>query len=336
MQVQHNVSLHPFNTFGIDVPAEMFFTVTDVQQPEQLGKPSLFPEKRIIGGGSNILLTKAVGGLVLLNRLKGIKKVKEDENAAWLEVQSGEVWHDLVLQALELNLSGIENLALIPGTVGAAPIQNIGAYGVEACETIDSVTGWHWEEQCFVTLSNEQCRFGYRDSIFKQELKDKIFITSVTFRLGKQPDFRTTYGAIKQELDRMKIVELSARAIASAVMSIRRSKLPDPAVTGNAGSFFKNPVISIGLFRTLQEQYPDIPSYPVSDAMIKLPAGWLIEACGWKGYRRGDAGVHKKQALVLINHGRADGHTIRQLSDDIIKSVQDQFGITLEREVQIW
>ncbi len=310
--------------------------VTDAQQPEQLGKSSLFPEKHVLGGGSNILLTQPVSGLVLLNRLKGIKQLREDEHAIWLEVQSGEVWHNLVLYALDNNLSGIENLALIPGTVGAAPIQNIGAYGVEACETIESVTGWHWDEQCFITLTNEQCRFGYRDSIFKQELKEKIFITSAIFRLTKQSDFRTSYGAIAQELERMKIVDLSARAIADAVMSIRRSKLPDPAVTGNAGSFFKNPVVNISLFRTLQEKYPAIPSYPVSDTTVKIPAGWLIETCGWKGYRKGDTGVHEKQALVLVNYGRAGGSDIRQLSEEIIHSVQERFGITLEREVQIW
>ncbi len=336
MQVQHHVSLRPYNTFGIDVPAEMFFTVTDAQQPAQLSDPSVSPEKYILGGGSNILLTQPVAGLVLLNRLKGIEQLREDEHAVWLEVQSGEVWHDLVLYALDHNLSGIENLALIPGTVGAAPIQNIGAYGVEACETIESVTGWHWDEQCFITLTNEQCRFGYRDSIFKHELKGKIFITSVTFRLRKQPDFRISYGAIAQELEKMKIVDLSARTIANAVIAIRRSKLPDPAVTGNAGSFFKNPVVSAALFRTLREQYPAMPSYPVSDTTVKVPAGWLIETAGWKGYRNGDVGVHEKQALVLANYGRAGGNDIRRLSEDIISSVQERFGIMLEREVQIW
>lgn len=337
MQVQHNVSLRPYNTFGIDVPAEQFCTVTETDQLELIGKEYVSTgNKHILGGGSNILFTRPVPGLVLLNRIKGIRKVKEDGEAVWVEVHAGEIWHEWVLYTLANNLAGIENLALIPGTVGAAPIQNIGAYGVEARETIDSVTAWHWDDACFITLKKEDCRFGYRDSVFKHELKEKVFITSVTFRLSKQPEFRTSYGAITEELARMNVTELSVRTIAEAVMSIRRSKLPDPAVMGNAGSFFKNPVIELELYQALQQQYRDMPSYTVSDTEVKVPAGWLIERCGWKGFRRGAVGVHDRQALVLVNHGDAKGQEVLDLSEEIIQSVRDRFGIELEREVQIW
>jgi UDP-N-acetylmuramate dehydrogenase len=240
------------------------------------------------------------------------------------------------MYAIANDWAGVENLALIPGTVGAAPIQNIGAYGVEAKETIESVTAWHWEDKCFYTYSNFECTFGYRDSIFKHQLKDKVFITSVTFKLNKKPSFNTTYGAIEQELQKMGVTELSIRAIADAVIAIRTSKLPDPKQIGNAGSFFKNPTIPITQFNNLKQQHPNIPSYPVDAQTVKVPAGWLIEQCGWKGYRRGDTGVHEKQALVLVNYGHAVGSEVWQLSGDILQSVEDKFGIVLEREVQVW
>jgi len=332
MRIQHNVSLRPYNTFRMDVPAEMLAEITDTEQLEQVPAAA---ERHILGGGSNVLLTRPVPGLVLLNRLKGIRRVREDDRHVWLEVQSGEVWHELVLYAIAHNLAGIENLALIPGTTGAAPIQNIGAYGAEVKETVDQVTAWHWQERCFVSYSNEQCRFGYRDSIFKQELKGSVFITSVLFRLNRQPSYHIAYGSVAQELERMGIRELSIAAVAEAVMAIRRSKLPDPAQIGNAGSFFKNPVITADHFQSLKKAYPAIPFYPAGDS-VKVPAGWLIEQCGWKGCRRGDAGVHEKQALVLVNYDHAQGTDIRQLSDDIVASVAERFGITLEKEVQVW
>jgi len=337
MQLQKNISLKPFNTFGIDVPAEYFLPVDDIELLMQISEDISLPkQKHVLGGGSNVLLTRPVEGLVLHNQLQGIAMEREDEEHVWVKVSSGEVWHNFVLHAIKNNWAGIENLALIPGTVGAAPMQNIGAYGVEARETIDSVTGWHWEEKEFVTYSNAACRFGYRDSIFKHELRDKLFISSVTFRLNKKPNYNVSYGAIEHELEKMQVKELSIKAIAEAVISIRQSKLPDPRQIGNAGSFFKNPTITAEHFELLQTNYPHIPSYPVSDIMIKVPAGWLIEQCGWKGYRKGDTGVHAKQALVLVNYGNANGSDIWNLSGEILQSVKERFGIELEREVQTW
>ncbi len=337
MQVLQNISLKPYNTFGIDLPAEYFTELSDVQMLPSITDDTALPAKKsILGGGSNILLTKPVSGLLIHNRLQGIELLKEDDDHVWLKVSSGEIWHGFVMHAIANGWAGIENLALIPGTVGASPMQNIGAYGIEAKETIESVTFWHWQEKAFITYSNEECRFGYRDSIFKHGLKDKVFITSVTFRLNKKPVFNTSYGAITQELEKMNVSEPNIRAIAEAVIAIRSSRLPDPKQIGNAGSFFKNPTISKQQFESLKEKYPDIPSYHVSDTLVKVPAGWLIEHNGWKGKRFGDAGVHAKQALVLVNYGSASGAEIWDLSSQVVDSVKDTFGIELEREVQIW
>jgi UDP-N-acetylmuramate dehydrogenase len=333
MQLQHNISLKAYNTFGIDVPAAHF---TELETLDDLEAISRLPYARIVlGGGSNVLLKGPLDALVIHNVVKGIAVIKEDAAHVWLRVAAGEVWHDLVLYAIERGWGGIENLALIPGTVGASPMQNIGAYGVEARETIQEVTCWHWKEQQYEVYSNEACQFGYRDSIFKRTLKDKVFITSVVYRLNKQPVYNTSYGAIEQELVVMGVSTPSVRAIAQAVMNIRRSKLPDPAVIGNAGSFFKNPTIARSAYERLRVQYADMPSYTVSDTLVKVPAGWLIEHCGWKGYRRGDMGVHARQALVLVNYGHASGSELWELSGEIVASVKERFGIELEREVQI-
>lgn len=337
MQLLQNVSLKPYNTFGMDVVAEYFLTLSDEQLlPTITADTSLPLERKILGGGSNVLITKPVTGLLIHNQLKGIEVVKEDENHVWLKVASGEVWHELVMYAISKGWAGIENLALIPGTVGASPMQNIGAYGVEAKETIESVTFWNWEEAKFTTLSNSECNFGYRDSIFKHELKDKVFITSVVYKLNKKPNLNTSYGAISQELEKMGVKDITIKAIADAVIAIRSSKLPDPKEIGNAGSFFKNPTLPVAQYASLKEQYADIPSYPVSDTMVKVPAGWLIEQCGWKGKREGDTGVHAKQALVLVNYGNAKGADVWHLSGEVVDSVKDKFGIELEREVQVW
>ena len=334
MQLLQNISLKPYNTFGIDVSAEYFTELTDINTLSEIS--SLSQQKHVLGGGSNILLTQPVKGLVIHNKLKGITIEKEDDSNIWLRVQAGEIWHDFVLYAINNGLGGIENLALIPGTVGASPMQNIGAYGVEAKETIESVTFWHWDERSFHVYNNRECNFGYRDSIFKQQLKDKTFITSVVFKLNKKPVYNISYGAVEKELDSLGVQELSVKAIANAVINIRTSKLPDPKVIGNAGSFFKNPTISLAQFEKLHAQYPNIPSYPVSNTQVKVPAGWLIEQCGWKGYRAGDMGVHAKQALVLVNYGNANGSDLWKLSGEILKSVAERFGIELEREVQVW
>ena len=334
MQLQQNTSPKPYNTFGIDVPAEYFAVSTSIDLLEVVAV--LQHQKHILGGGSNILLTQLVKGLVLQNILKGISVVKENENNVWLNVASGEIWHDFVLYAIDKGWGGIENLALIPGTVGASPMQNIGAYGVEAKETIESVTFWSWGEKTFITLSNQDCAFGYRDSFFKHSLKNSVFITSVVFKLNKQPQFNTTYGAIEQELESMGVHEPSVKAIAQAVINIRTSKLPDPKQIGNAGSFFKNPTIHRSQFDALHAAHPNMPSYKVSDELVKVPAGWLIEQCGWKGHRSGDTGVHTKQALVLVNYGNANGNEVWALSQQILDSVKEKFGIELEREVQVW
>ncbi len=337
MQLLQNVSLKPYNTFGMDVVAEYFLTLNDEQLlPTITADTSLPLERKILGGGSNVLITKPVTGLLIHNQLKGIEVITEDENHVWLKVASGEVWHELVMYAISKGWAGIENLALIPGTVGASPMQNIGAYGVEAKETIESVTFWNWEEAKFTTLSNSECNFGYRDSIFKHELKDKVFITSVVYKLNKKPNLNTSYGAISQELEKMGVKDITIKAIADAVIAIRSSKLPDPKEIGNAGSFFKNPTLPVAQYASLKEQYADIPSYPVSDTMVKVPAGWLIEQCGWKGKRAGDTGVHAKQALVLVNYGNAKGADVWHLSGEVVDSVKDKFGIELEREVQVW
>lgn len=333
MNILHHISLHPYNTFGMDVPVQSLVTLTDRDDLPEI--TALSARRKVLGGGSNVLLTKPVDDLLVLNRLKGIMVEREDKDHVWIRVQGGEVWHDFVLFAIGNNLSGIENLALIPGTVGAAPIQNIGAYGVEVKETIETVEGWLWDKQEYVSISNKDCGFGYRDSIFKQELKDKILVTSVLFRLNKKAELRTDYGAITQELEVMQ-AEPSVKNIAQAVINIRRSKLPDPQQIGNAGSFFKNPTIPVTQYEPLLAAHPLMPSYPVDPLHVKVPAGWLIEQTGMKGYREGDIGVHARQALVLVNYGSAKGADIWELSGKIISLVRSMFGIELEREVQVW
>jgi len=337
MQILQNISLKPFNTFGMDVYADYYAPITRPEELATITVDSSLPAKRfVLGGGSNVLLTHNLHGIVLHNKIKGIEKVKENADHVWVTVGAGEVWHDFVMYAIANHWAGIENLALIPGTVGAAPIQNIGAYGVEVKAVIDCVTGWHWDMKQLVPFYNSECAFGYRDSIFKHQLKDKVFITSVTFRLNKKPNYNTSYGAIEQELQKMGITEPSIAAIADAVIAIRSSKLPNPREIGNAGSFFKNPTIPIEQYNILKETFPTIPSYPVNEESVKVPAGWLIEQCGWKGFRAGDAGVHEKQALVLVNYGHATGGAVWDLSDNILKTVHDKFHIQLEREVQVW
>lgn len=334
MQLQTNISLRPYNTFHIDACADSFYELSDESALPAL---SLLPDaKKVIGGGSNVLLTGRVPGLLIRNGLRGITVVREDDTHLWLDVKAGENWHQLVLYAIGQNLGGLENLSLIPGCVGAAPMQNIGAYGVEVKDVIESVTAWHWEKQQFITLQNADCQFGYRESIFKHALKEQVLITSVVFRLNKQHVLNTSYGAIRDQLNIHGVAQPTIKDVSEAVIAIRQSKLPDPAVVGNAGSFFKNPTIAASQFLELQAAEKDIPSYPVSDTSVKVPAGWLIERCGWKGFRRGDAGVHPKQALVLVNYGQASGSEIWDLSSEIVRSVEERFGILLEREVNVW
>jgi len=337
MNIQHNISLKPYNTFGIDLPAKTFAPFATVEElAELLSAKNEQENLMVLGGGSNILLTQPFDGWVLQNSIPGIAIIKEDENYVWIRAGAGENWHGLVLHCIARNWGGVENLSLIPGCVGASPMQNIGAYGVEIKDVFESLEAWSLSDRNLVTFSISDCAFGYRESVFKRKLKNQFIITSVVFKLRKKPVFQTSYGAIQQELETMGISELSIKAISDAVIRIRQSKLPDPAVTGNAGSFFKNPEIELPHYLELKHSYPDLPGYPTKTDTTKVPAGWLIEKAGWKGYREGDAGVHSKQALVLVNYGKANGNEIYALSEKIVQSVKEKFGIVLEREVNIY
>jgi len=338
MQIQQNISLKSYNTFGINASAAFFATFTSISElydmyDFQAAKTA--PPVLVIGGGSNILFTQDYPGLVAKNELRGIQVVNQDEKNIYVRAEAGENWHKFVLFCIENNFGGVENLSLIPGSVGAGPMQNIGAYGVEIKDVFDHLEAYNIHEKKIETFSAADCEFGYRESVFKRKYKGEYVITSVTFKLNKQPVFNTDYGAIQQELDKMSVRELSIQAISQAVVNIRQSKLPDPKEIGNAGSFFKNPTIPVLQFEDLKNQFPAIVGYPANDQKVKVAAGWLIEQCGWKGYRKGDAGCHAKQALVLVNYGKAQGSEIYNLSTDIMKSVETTFGIALEREVNV-
>ncbi len=337
MTIQQNVSLFPYNTFQIDVKARLFAQFDSVDGLLQLLEEDnpAFKGPLVLGGGSNVLLTGNVNRLVLKNSIRGIEVVDEDEHHVFVRAGAGENWHQFVLYCLSHNYAGVENLSLIPGNVGASPMQNIGAYGVEIKDVFHELEVISITEASRRKFSLADCRFGYRESVFKKEFKDQFIITSVTYRLNKHPIYNTSYGAIQQELEKMGVQDLSIHAISQAVINIRSSKLPDPAVLGNAGSFFKNPEVPLETFESLKDKYPAIAGFPLPEEKVKLAAGWLIEQCGWKGYRKGDAGCYSKQALVLVNYGKAKGEEILQLSEEIIRSVQEKFGITLEREVNI-
>ncbi|MEP7277753.1 MAG: UDP-N-acetylmuramate dehydrogenase [Bacteroidota bacterium] len=339
MQIQENSSLKKFNTFGIDASARYFANFSSWQELEELAyRASKYPGHQaplILGGGSNILFTRDFTGLVLKNEIKGIKKIGEDETFIYVEAGAGENWHRFVLHCIDQHWAGLENLSLIPGNTGASPLQNIGAYGVELKDVFQELQAFHLRDKTIEKFTLKDCRFGYRESIFKGKYKGQFAILTVSFRLRKKPLFNISYGAIEQELEKKGIKELSIKAISDAVISIRSFKLPDPAITGNAGSFFKNPQVEQATFRLLKDQFPSIVAYPLEDGSVKLAAGWLIEQCGWKGYRRGDAGCHEKQALVLVNYGHASGRQIYDLSTAILESVQEKFGVLLEREVNI-
>ena len=336
MTLQENVSLKPYNTFGLDVRARYFTAFSSPNDlTEILAQPTARQNLLVLGGGSNILFTKDVDGLVLKNEVVGIDVVDEDDYHFYVKAGAGVNWHQFVLHCIAHNYAGVENLSLIPGNVGASPMQNIGAYGVEIKDVFHQLEAFHLQERTPRTFSLEECAFGYRESVFKRQYKGQYVITSVTYRLNKAPKFNTSYGAIQQELEKMGVQELSIEAISQAVIHIRSSKLPDPREVGNAGSFFKNPQIPNTQFEELKKEYPNIVAFPVNEDHTKLAAGWLIEQCGWKGYRKGDAGCYPKQALVLVNYGSAKGRDIYELSEEIIKSVKTKFRVELEREVNI-
>jgi len=336
INIEKDYALDQLNTFGMSVKAPWFSVLK--QKEDCTGLAAAAPEGRpmlVLGGGSNMLFTRQPDQWVIKNEIKGIELIKEDATHVWLKVGAGEVWHEFVLYCISQQYCGLENLALIPGTVGAAPIQNIGAYGVEVKQLIDRVHFWDLEKGSFTWLDNEDCRFGYRDSIFKQVLKGKYIITEVEWKLSKEPSLNTSYGNIKEELQQMGIETPGIKDVANAVIAIRSAKLPDPKVVGNAGSFFKNPEVANEVFAVIKSHYTEAPGYKVGVDKTKIPAAWLIEQCHWKGFRQGDAGVHPKQPLVLVNYGNASGIELFELSTKIIESVKEKFGITLEREVQI-
>jgi UDP-N-acetylmuramate dehydrogenase len=337
MRFENDFSLKPYNTFGIDVKARHFARFDSVQELQDLlQRPEVKDEpKLILGGGSNVLFTKDFEGIVLLNGIKGMEVLREDDTYTYVKAGGGEVWHDLVLFCLQHNLGGIENLSLIPGTVGAAPLQNIGAYGVELKDVFEELEAVNLATGELHTFDKAACQFGYRESVFKHESRGQYIVASVTLRLRKEHQLNTSYGAIQTTLEEMQVQQPTIHDVSEAVCHIRRSKLPDPAQIGNAGSFFKNPEIPVLLYDVLKEKYPGMPAYPISEAAVKVPAGWLIEQCGWKGKVIENYGVHKNQALVLVNYGGANGEKLLALARDIIQSVQEKFGITLQPEVNI-
>lgn len=336
LQIQQNVSLKNFNTFGVEANAKYF---VEINRKEELAELFLDPQWQqtktlVLGGGSNLLLLNDFEGIVVRINIRGIEhRISHDD--VFIEAGAGEVWNDLVNFCVVRGYAGLENLSLIPGSVGAAPIQNIGAYGVELKDVFRSCNAFELATGAFKTFSKEDCRFEYRESIFKNEQKDKYIIVSVKLQLSLIPHFNLTYGAIEQELANRNITSPTIRDVSQVVSHIRVSKLPDPSTIGNAGSFFKNPIISQDQFKPLQAKFPEIVHYPAGDSQIKLAAGWLIEQCGWKGKVAGHTGTWKNQALVLVNHGGATGQQVYAFSSQIIDSVYTKFGVSLQREVNI-
>jgi UDP-N-acetylmuramate dehydrogenase len=335
--IQQNISLKPFHTFGMDVKASRFAAFKTTEELQGILAEEAASSERILvlGGGSNILFCSDFEGLVLKNEIEGIEVVMETDEHYFVKAGAGVNWHQFVLYCVHHGYAGVENLALIPGSVGASPIQNIGAYGVELKDVFYELEAMRIADGEMVVMKKADCLFGYRDSIFKRSYQNKFVITSVTFLLHKKPVLNTTYGAINEELREMGVSNPLLNDIAQAVMNIRNSKLPDPTKIGNAGSFFKNPEITQTHYHQLKLQYPNLSGYPTSANKMKIAAGWLIEQCGWKGFRKGDAGCYQKQALVLVNYGKASGGEILQLSHEIVSSVFEKFGIMLEREVNV-
>src|SRR5688500_16566954 len=338
IEIKDNVDLFPFNTFHIHARARRLVTIRTVEEAREVFKSDIFRNQRhiILGGGSNILLTGDFDGVVVKNEIEGISTVWEDDMTIQLKVGSGENWHRFVKYCVGRNLGGVENLSLIPGTVGAAPMQNIGAYGVEIGEVIHNVEAIEVKSGAVRVFDRDECAFGYRESIFKQQLKDQYFISSITLSLTKRNHrLNTSYGAIKEVLTEKNVQDVTIGAISDAVIEIRSRKLPNPEVIGNAGSFFKNPSVDRDFFETLKKNYPAIPSFPGENGLVKIPAAWLIEQCGWKGKTLGNIGVHKHQALVLVNYGDGEGGKIWELAMDIQSSVREKFDIDLHPEVNV-
>ena len=345
--IEYGVPLQSLNTFCIGVTANAFARFASVEElllilaQDSKTRTAGVSQPMILGGGSNILFTKDPPQLIIKNEIKGIEVISEDDEFIYVRAGAGENWHRFVLYCIDNGYAGIENLSLIPGCVGASPMQNIGAYGVEIKDVFHELKAFHLEERSNYTFSSNDCAFGYRESVFKNKYKNQFVILSVTFKLRKKPVYNISYGALSQELERIGVVNLSLKSVSDAVIHIRQSKLPDPGVIGNAGSFYKNPEISQSSFNDLQSRFPGIVGYSLPTGKIKLAAAWLIEHCGpsentsWKGFRRGDAGCHQQQALVLVNYGSASGKEIYDLSEEIKQSVNGKFQVLLEREVNI-
>lgn len=336
MHIQSNFSLKNYNTFGIEAKAKKFTAVHSVEELKTILEKNKNEKKFILGGGSNMLLTKDIDALVIHIDLKGKKIIKEDNDFVWVESQAGEVWHDFVLWTIDNNFGGLENMSLIPGNVGTTPVQNIGAYGTEIKDTFVSCEAMNIETQEIKTFTNTECNFGYRESIFKHEVKDQFIITSVIYKLTKRNHkINTSYGDILAELAKNNVSEPTLKDVSNAVIAIRRSKLPDPKELGNSGSFFKNPILLKSDFEKIHQKFPEMKFYEVSPTEVKVPAGWLIEQAGFKGKRFGDAGVHKNQALVLVNYGNATGREILDVSKQVQQTVFEIFGIQIEAEVNV-
>ncbi|HEX5002512.1 MAG TPA: UDP-N-acetylmuramate dehydrogenase [Bacteroidia bacterium] len=335
--VEHNKSLKALNTFGIDVSAAFYAAFENLESLHELLADAQLKQLPllILGGGSNMLFTGNFEGLVIHNKIKGIELTAEDDRHWYVTCGAGEVWHQFVLWCINRNYAGLENLSLIPGSAGAGPLQNIGAYGVEFKDHFHRLEALELSTGKVRSFDLAECKFGYRDSVFKQELKGKFIVLSITMRLDKHPEYRITYGAIAAQLKKMNVDYPDTRSISDAVISIRRSKLPDPAVLGNAGSFFKNPEVSAGVYEALKNAFPELIAYELSDGNFKLAAGWLIEQCGWKGKRTGNVGSHKDQALVLVNYGNATGTEVYDLAMEIQASVAERFGVKIMPEVNI-
>ena len=336
MEIQTNFSLKNHNTFGIEASAKQFVAVHDTTELKTILEQNKTEKKFILGGGSNMLLTKDIDALVIHVDLKGKKIIKEDEDFAWIESQAGENWHEFVLWTIDQNFGGLENMSLIPGNVGTTPVQNIGAYGAEIKDTFVSCEAMSIENQEMRSFAKAECHFGYRESVFKNEAKDQYVITSVVFKLTKRNHkINVSYGDISGELAKNNITNPTLKDVSNAVIAIRQSKLPDPKELGNSGSFFKNPILKKSDFEKIHHQFPEMKYYEVSETEVKVPAGWLIEQAGFKGKRFGDAGIHKNQALVLVNYGNATGQEILEVSKTIQKTIFETFGIHIEAEVNV-
>lgn len=337
MNIIENYPLLKLNTFGVDVKAKYFVSINTINKLIEVTKTNVFKDLQllILGGGSNILFTKDFDGLVILNNIKGKEIIDQNQKSIFLKIGAGENWHELVMYCVDNGWGGIENLSLIPGNTGTAPMQNIGAYGVEIKETFVELEALEISSGKIVKFNNSDCEFGYRESVFKNKMKNQYIILNITLELKKNPVININYGDVKAILETQNIKNPAIKEVSNAIISIRQSKLPDPKKIGNSGSFFKNPIVTLNQLELIKKKYPNVVNYEINENEFKIAAGWLIERAGWRGKKFNNYGVHEKQALVLVNYGLANGMEIFDLSEKIILDIKDKFGITLEREVNI-